>query len=427
MPGRVRFLPSRMVFRLSHRAVPTMPFAPVTRIFISLLLPRKLLLNVGEGGDARLRFGHVQDAGVVGIELREGAALLVPLGEKLVVIQAAVVGGDPVEVPHVLRLGAFLVGEEGLVELFAVADADDPDILLFAAEQLAHRLRLGLDGAGGGLLDKEVSVLSMLKGEEDEIDGFLQRHDEAGHGRLGDGDGLAIGGNHFIHAVRRNIDLNMILLNNRIYGLTKGQYSPTSPRGFVSKSSPYGTVEDPFHPAELCFGARGRFFARAVATDGPGTVEVLKAAANHKGASVCEILQNCVIFNDGTHESVYNKEGRAKNAIYLEHGKPMLFGENKEFGLMQEGFGLKVVKLGENGITEKDILIHDAHCMDNTLQLKLALMEGPDFPIALGVIRDVKAPTYDDAVHEQIDEVSAKKKYHNFRELLMTNDIWEVK
>ena len=131
----------------------------------------------------------------------------------------------------------------------------------------------------------------------------------------GDGDGLAIGGNHFIHAVRRNIDLNMILLNNRIYGLTKGQYSPTSPRGFVSKSSPYGTVEDPFHPAELCFGARGRFFARAVATDAAGTVEILKAAYNHNGAAVCEILQNCVIFNNGTHNSVYNKEGRAKNAI----------------------------------------------------------------------------------------------------------------
>ena len=213
----------------------------------------------------------------------------------------------------------------------------------------------------------------------------------------GDGDGLAIGGNHFIHAVRRNIDINMILLNNRIYGLTKGQYSPTSPRGFVSKSSPYGTVEDPFHPAE------------------------------HKGASVCEILQNCVIFNNGTHGSVYNKEGRAKNAIYLEHGKPMLFGENHEYGLAQEGFGLKVVKLGENGITEKDILIHDAHCMDNTLQLKLALMEGPDFPIALGVIRDVDEPTYDEAVHAQIEEVSAKKSYHNFEELLMTNDTWEVK
>ncbi len=243
----------------------------------------------------------------------------------------------------------------------------------------------------------------------------------------GDGDGLAIGGNHFIHANRRNINLNMILLNNRIYGLTKGQYSPTSPRGFVSKSSPYGTVEDPFQPAELCFGARGHFFARAVATDAAGTIEVLKAAYNHKGTSVCEILQNCVIFNNGTHDSVAKKEDRAKNAIYLEHGKPMLFGENNEYGLMQEGFGLKVVKLGENGITEKDILIHDAHCEDNTLQLKLALMEGPDFPIALGVIRDVEAPTYDDAVHAQIEEVSAKKKYHNFEELLMTNDTWEVK
>lgn len=243
----------------------------------------------------------------------------------------------------------------------------------------------------------------------------------------GDGDGLAIGGNHFIHAVRRNIDLNMILLNNRIYGLTKGQYSPTSARGFVSKSSPYGTVEDPFRPAELTFGARGRFFGRCVAVDAPGAVEVLVAAARHKGASVIEVLQNCVIFNDGTHEAVATKEARAKNAIYLEHGKPMIFGENREYGLMQEGFGLKVVKLGENGITEKDILVHDAHCPDNTLQLKLALMEGPDFPIALGVIRDVEAPTYNDAVVEQIEEVKEKKKYHNFKELLMTNEIWEVK
>ena len=244
----------------------------------------------------------------------------------------------------------------------------------------------------------------------------------------GDGDGLAIGGNHFIHANRRNINLNMILLTNRIYGLTKGQYSPTSPRGFVSKSSPYGTVEDPFRPAELCFGARGHFFARAVATDAPGTVDILKAAYNHKGAAVCEILQNCVIFNNGTHDDVYSKEGRAKNAIYVEHGKPLIFGENNEFGLMQEGFGLKVVKIGENGITEADILVHDAHCEDNTLQLKLALMgNGDGFPVALGVIRDVDAPTYDDGVTAQIEEVKATKKYHNFAELLETNDIWEVK
>jgi 2-oxoglutarate ferredoxin oxidoreductase subunit beta len=244
----------------------------------------------------------------------------------------------------------------------------------------------------------------------------------------GDGDGLAIGGNHFIHAMRRNIDLNMILLNNRIYGLTKGQYSPTSPRGFVSKSSPYGTVEDPFRPAELCFGARGHFFARSVATDGPETVEVLKAAYNHKGAAVCEILQNCVIFNNGAYEPIYTKEGRKKNAIYLRQGQPMLFGENNEYGLMQEGFGLKVVKLGENGVTEKDILVHDAHCEDNTLQMKLALMDNEHgFPVALGVIRDVAAPTYNDAVNDQIEEIKAKKPYHNFMELLETNDIWEVK
>lgn len=240
----------------------------------------------------------------------------------------------------------------------------------------------------------------------------------------GDGDGLAIGGNHFIHAVRRNMDLNMILLNNRIYGLTKGQYSPTSPRGFVSKSSPYGTVEDPFHPAELCFGARGRFFARAAAADMACTVGILKAAALHKGAAVCEILQNCMIFNNGVYDYLAKKEDRAKNAIYLEHGKPMVFGQNNEYGLVQEGFGLKVVKIGENGVSEKDILVHDAHCEDNTLQLKLALMDGPDFPVAFGVIRDVEAPTYNDAVYAQIDDVSAKKKYHNFEELLLTNDTW---
>ncbi len=243
----------------------------------------------------------------------------------------------------------------------------------------------------------------------------------------GDGDGLAIGGNHFIHAVRRNVDMNMLLLNNRIYGLTKGQYSPTSERGFVSKTSPFGTVEDPFYPAELTFGARGRFFARCVAVDGAASIDVLKKAANHKGASVVEILQNCIIFNDGTHESVATKEGRAKNAIYLEHGKPMIFGAEREYGLMQEGFGLKVVKIGENGVTEADLLVHDAHCEDHTLQLHLALMQGPDFPIALGVIRDVDAPTYDAAVVEQIEEVKSKKKYHNFNELLMTNETWEVK
>ena len=243
----------------------------------------------------------------------------------------------------------------------------------------------------------------------------------------GDGDGLAIGGNHFIHTMRRNIDINMILLNNRIYGLTKGQYSPTSPRGFVSKSSPYGTVEDPFRPAELCFGARGNFFARAVATDSQRIVDIMKAAYHHKGAAVCEILQNCVIFNNGAYDPVYTREGRKKNTIYVEDGKPLLFGENNQYGLVQEGFGLKVVEIGKDGYTLEDVLIHDSHNPDNTLQLKLAMMSNENgFPVALGVIRDVQAPTYDEAVSRQIEEVKAMKPYHSFAEMLETNDIWEV-
>ncbi len=243
----------------------------------------------------------------------------------------------------------------------------------------------------------------------------------------GDGDGLAIGGNHFIHALRRNVNMNIVLLNNRIYGLTKGQYSPTSPRGFVSKSSPYGTVEDPFRPAELTFGARGKFFGRCVDVDGPGSVEVLIASARHKGTSVVEVLQNCVIFNDGCHSAVATKEGRAKNSIYLKHGQPMLFGENNEKGLMQEGFGIKVVTLGENGVTEKDILVHDAHCEDNTLHMKLALMEGPDYPVALGVIRDVQGPSYEECVYAQIKEVQAKKPIRTLEEYLLSGETWEIK
>ena len=243
----------------------------------------------------------------------------------------------------------------------------------------------------------------------------------------GDGDALAIGGNHFIHAVRRNVDMNIILVNNRIYGLTKGQYSPTSERGFVSKSSPYGTVEEPFRPAELTFGARGTFFARLVDVDLAASVPALEAAARHKGASVVEALTNCVIFNDGTHNSIATKEARAENAIYLEHGKPMIFGKENEKGLMQEGFGLKVVKLGENGITEKDLLVHDAHAQDATLQLKLALMDGTDFPVALGVIRAVEAPTYDESVTRQIEDVKAKKPARKLIDVLMTRDVWEIK
>lgn len=244
----------------------------------------------------------------------------------------------------------------------------------------------------------------------------------------GDGDGLAIGGNHFIHAMRRNIDLNILLFNNKIYGLTKGQYSPTSDRGAVTKSSPYGTTEDPFIPAELCFGARGNFFARSVDIALDTTKEVMIAAAQHKGASVVEILQNCVIFNNGIHSAIVDKEHRFDHTIHLRHGEKMLFGKDNEKGLVQEGFGLKAVTIGQDGYTIDDVLVHDAHCEDNFLQQRLAMMDGISLPLAIGVIRDFSTLSYETAVAEQVEQVRARKSYKSLRDMILTNnETWEVK
>ena len=241
----------------------------------------------------------------------------------------------------------------------------------------------------------------------------------------GDGDGLAIGGNHFIHAVRRNVNINMMIFNNKIYGLTKGQYSPTSDRGAVTKSSPYGTVEDPFIPAELCFGARGNFFACSYDVALDTTREVMVAAARHEGASVVEILQNCVIFNNGAHSYFADKENRAEHTILLRHGEKMLFGENNSKGLVQDGFGLKAVTIGEDGYTIDDVLVHDAHCQQNFLQQQLAMMDGHSLPLALGVIRDYQAPVYDQEVNRQTREIKEKKGYSSLRDLVMkTKDTW---
>ncbi|MGL4293431.1 MAG: 2-oxoacid:ferredoxin oxidoreductase subunit beta [Bacteroidales bacterium] len=246
----------------------------------------------------------------------------------------------------------------------------------------------------------------------------------------GDGDCLAIGGNHFIHAVRRNVNLNILLLNNKIYGLTKGQYSPTTDRGVVTKSSPYGTVEDPFIPAELALGARGTFFARALDVDLPTSKDVMVAAAKHEGASVVEILQNCVIFSDGIHKWVSDREVRAERSIILEHGKPMIFGTNRDKGLVLDGMTLKVVTIGENGVTEKDLLVHDVTTRDNCLHLKLAMMSTDDnseLPIAFGVIRAVESPVYDQEVEKQIADVQHKKTARTLREFLLGEEGWEVK
>ncbi|MCH5236713.1 MAG: 2-oxoacid:ferredoxin oxidoreductase subunit beta [Muribaculaceae bacterium] len=243
----------------------------------------------------------------------------------------------------------------------------------------------------------------------------------------GDGDGLAIGGNHFIHALRRNIDINILLFNNKIYGLTKGQYSPTSDRGFVSKSSPYGTTEDPFIPAELVFGCRGKFFARGFDVSLDTTKEIMVAAARHKGTSVVEVLQNCVIFNQGIYLWLTDKEQREEHVIHLTHGEKMLFGKNKEKGLVQDGFGLKAVTVGEDGYTIDDVLVHDAHSVDDTLQRQLALMDGHELPLAIGIIRDVEGPTYETDVENQVAEVRGKKGFGSLRDMILkTQETWTV-
>lgn len=243
----------------------------------------------------------------------------------------------------------------------------------------------------------------------------------------GDGDGLAIGGNHFIHAVRRNIDINMLLLNNKIYGLTKGQYSPTSARGFVSKTSPYGTTEDPFIPAELVFGARGTFFARSIDVELQVSQEVLAAAARHEGTSVVEILQNCMIYNNGIHNFITDREHRAERTIHLRHGEKMLFGKDNERGLVGDGFYLRAVTIGQDGWTIDDVLTHDARTPSNFLHQQLAMMDGTDLPLAIGVIRDVEAPVYNREVDAQVAEVQAAHGFDSLRSMILAGETWEVK
>ena len=243
----------------------------------------------------------------------------------------------------------------------------------------------------------------------------------------GDGDALAIGGNHFIHAIRRNIDLNIMLFNNRIYGMTKGQYSPTSRLGTITKTSPYGTVEEPFNPGSLVLGAKGTFFARSIDADVMLCEDIMLAAARHKGTSVMEFLTNCVIFNNGTHADITAKETRADRTILLRKGEKMIFGQNRDKGLVLDGWKLKVVEIGKDGVTEDDILTHDPSSDNLGLQMMLADMRWPEFPVALGVIRDVAAPTYETEVSRQCEEVSAKARVHSVDELLCSGSVWEVK
>lgn len=243
----------------------------------------------------------------------------------------------------------------------------------------------------------------------------------------GDGDALAIGGNHFIHAIRRNPKMVVILFNNEIYGLTKGQFSPTSRVSATTKSSPHGTIEEPFNPGLLALGAGCTFYARVPDTDVKLMTEVFTAAHSHEGLAFVEVLQNCVIFNDKIHSNITAKDSRADNQLVLTDGKPMLFGSAMSKGLRLNGLNLEVVTLGEDGITEADILIHDAHTDSPTLHGMLMAMRIPTHPAAMGVIRAVKKPTYDSQLHAQMATAKAASRFNNLDELFNAGNTFEIR
>lgn len=241
----------------------------------------------------------------------------------------------------------------------------------------------------------------------------------------GDGDGLSIGGNHLVHLLRRNVNLTVLLFNNRIYGLTKGQYSPTSLPGHKTKSSPMGSVEQSFNPISVALGAEGTFLARTVDVYAKHMGETLKTAAAHRGTSFVEIYQNCIIFNKNAWDHMTDQQVREDNVLYLEHGQPMVFGKNRDKGIKLEGMKPTVVQLGD-GITEADLLVHDAHGDDPTLAWMLSRMEPPNFPVPLGVLRSVQKPTYAEMVLQQRDQAIARRGAGDLKKLYHDADTWEV-
>lgn len=243
----------------------------------------------------------------------------------------------------------------------------------------------------------------------------------------GDGDCMAIGGNHFIHMLRRNIDINVLLLNNQIYGLTKGQYSPTTPKGGKTKTSPDGTIEEPFKPGELAIGSGAHFFARTTDTDQKMMREAFLQSAMHTGTALTEVLENCVIFNNEAHVEITDKERRKETTIYLQHGEKMIFGRERDKGLVIDGLQLKVVKIGEDGYTLDDILIHDAKCKDTTLHYMLARMTRPEYPLALGVIRNYQGEAFDKLLEDQVKHAKETSPIKNMDQLMNSGSVFENK
>jgi len=246
----------------------------------------------------------------------------------------------------------------------------------------------------------------------------------------GDGDALAIGGNHFIHAMRRNIDLKVLMFNNRIYGLTKGQVSPTSELGKKTKTTPHGSPDAPFNPPALALGAGATFVARSIDVEGAHMGAVIAAAAAHKGSTYVEIFQNCPVFNDGAYTFLTDKAVKADMILRMEHGKPLLFGKDNKKGIRFNGqtAELEVVTLGENGVTEKDILVHDVKRDDPTIAFMLAnLSTKAGFPTPIGVFRDVSRPTAEELTWEMIEAAKTKKGNVDVLKFLAGGDTWTIK
>ena len=243
----------------------------------------------------------------------------------------------------------------------------------------------------------------------------------------GDGDLLSIGGNHFIHAMRRNIDLKILLFNNRIYGLTKGQYSPTSEKGKKTKSTPFGSIDFPFNPLALAVGSGGTFIARSMDRDPKHLQEMLKRAGEHKGTAFIEVFQNCNIFNDGAFELLTDKSTRDDNVLYLEHGKPMIFGKEKNKGIKMDGLNPVVVDISNSGVSADDLWVHDefdknsfrAHIISQFTE-----MEG--FPTPVGVLRQESKTTYEEDLHAELAGAKKSKGDGDLRKLLFSGNMWEV-
>ena len=243
----------------------------------------------------------------------------------------------------------------------------------------------------------------------------------------GDGDLLSIGGNHFIHTCRKNVDIKIMLFNNQIYGLTKGQYSPTSEKGKVTKSTPYGSVDYPFNPVSLALGAEATFVARSLDRDAKHLKAVMKRAADHKGTAFVEVYQNCNIFNDGAFEHMTNKQTRPDNIVELEHDKPLLFGKDNQKGIRLNGFTPEVVDLSEGKYSADDLLVHDEFDESPVRAFILAhLSDNPDMPTPIGVFRQVEKETYDGGVQRQVDHYTEEKGKGDLESLLYTGNTWIV-